>query len=306
MKIVPKIISLLMVVVVLSMSVFGCTQKTSTVVQKTSEDNKGKLVVKVVDKSTKKPVNDAKVTIVGVDSVYKTDDKGLSPEIKLEVNKDFYKKYGEALSQKAPSGSATILVSKDGYKDYVIVNKAVFPGYASNNINIELPKLLKSDKQKYIVDVEYPHDTWIEELVQYCKVIKEPKEGSGDNKVAINVKDKNSKAVDGVSLVIPELGIKGVTDKSGKIILKPGAGSAGIDSVTKDSYCEYTIVALKEGYKPEIILSTAVYNNKDSNVNVVLKPDSDKGQGNFAVSHQTIDKAWIEKLIETHKKTGTE
>jgi len=298
---------LFIAVAVAGIWMFGCTQKTSTIVQTTSENNNAKLAVKVVDKSTKKPVSDAKITIVGVDSIYKTDDKGLSPEIKLEVNKDFYKKYGDTLLQKAPSGCATVIVSKEGYKDYVIVNKAIFPGYAANNLCVELPKVVKGDKQLYIVDVSHPHDAWIEELVQYCKDIKDQKEGNGENKVTINVKDKKSKPLEGVSIVIPELGIKGLTDKSGKTIVKPGPENTGAEMEdAKDSYSEYTIVAIKEGYKPEIILNALVYNNKDNIINMVLKPDDDNVQGSFSVSHQPVDKSWIEKLIEDHKKSGTE
>lgn len=309
MRIVHKIILLSTITIILAIMFCGCTKKTNSDVQitNTDEDTEGRIVVTVVDKDTKKPVSDAKITIIGVDNTYKTDDKGLSPDITLKINKDIYRKYGGELWKKAPSGSVTVLVSKDDYKDYVMFNKAIYPGYSSNRLNVAMEKLSKKDKQKFVTDIEQPHEVWIQELLEYCSDMKEEKEGNGEGKVTIDIKDNNSKPVDGVTIIIPELGIKGITDKTGKVVLKPGLDKEVFDVYpVKKDYMEYTIVALKEGYTPDILLNAAIHKEKDNNISFKLKASKGQGQNEFVVKLQPFDSAWVQKLIDNYKKADTE
>lgn len=278
----------------------GCAKKQSTQV-KAAEDLKGKLVVTVVDKSTGKPISNAKIIISGVDDTYSTNEKGMSDEIEMRVNKDFYKKYGDSLTQKAPSGSATILITKDGYKDYIIFNKAIYSGRADNTMKIEMVKLLKSDKQKYVWCMECPHEVWVEELVDYCKNIKNQNAGSGQNKLTVAVKGQGSKAIDGASVIIPEMGIKVVTDKNGKATLKPEDSKdvMSLYPVVRES-SKYTVVVIKNGYIIPVIFNTSP--GGDKTLNVTLKKATDAAITEVSASCQRDDDSWVEKVISSMKQ----
>jgi len=301
-RMVPRVIIISVLTLILSISLFGCSKKTNSDVQITSDNLEGKIVVTIVDKSTKKPISDVKIIIMGNNDTYKTDDKGLSPDISLKISKNAYKKYGENLTRKAPAGVVTVLALKEGYKDYVIFNKSVYPGYASNRLNIELSKLAKSDKQKFTVDVEQPHEMWIQELISYCESVKDEKSGTGENKLTINVKDQKSKAIEGASVVIPELGIKGITDKAGNVALKPELGKEVTESYpVKKDFQEYTVVVMKEGYMHGVRFDAAVYNGKDNSVSIKLKPVSSTGAKGFVSESQPFDSIWVQKLIDNYK-----
>lgn len=305
MRIVPKKVALLFFVIVFAVMWSGCTKKTSSNLQTTTENLDGKLVVTVYDKTTKKPITDAKIIVGGVANTYKTNEKGESPDITIKVNKDFYKRFGESLLRKAPSGSATILITKDGYKDYVLFNKAIYQGRAANTLKIEMTKLLKTDKQKYVDSIDYPHKEWVKELVDYCKNIKDEKAGSGQNMLNVVVKDQSSKAVDGAYVIIPELSLKVKTDKNGKGVLNPEDSKdvVSLYPVNKD-ISEYTVVVIKDGYTPIIMFNTQA--SKDKSLNITLKPDKDSTGNEFTISSQPNQQEWVEKVINALKQQVSE
>lgn len=302
MKVFNKTASLVLMVLMLCALFAGCSKDagTSTI---ESTDNEGKILVTVTDKSTKKPVVDAKIVIVGMESTYKTGQDGKSPAINLTVNRDFYKKYGSELAQKAPSGCVTVLVSKDGYKDYLVFNKAVYPGYSSNNLNVEMTKLSGKDNEKYTVDYQYPHELWLQELVQYCGSIKDEETGSGENKITINVKDQNSKALQDAYVSIPELGIKAKTDKTGNVVLNAAVSlnTLSIYPVKRD-LSEYTIVVTKDDYVPSIIFNATSQEGKDTALNVNLKSSKAKDAGKYTLSCSPYEKDWVDKLISNYEE----
>ena len=302
MKIVHKRASLLIIMLVFLITLFGCTKKTSSNIVVENVNPDGKLTITVMDQSTKKPVSDAKIVIVGADNTYNTNDKGVSPEISLKINKDIYKKYGDTLLKTAPSGSATIIVFKEGYKDYVYFNKSIYPGNSSNNLKIEISKPVKNDSQKYVANIESPHDLWVQELIQYCKNVNQENQGIGENKVNINVKDSSSKAVEGASIIIPELGIKTVTDKNGKCTVKLDTLKVEIIVYpVKRQFSDVTIVTLKEGYLPAISFNTSINKDKENNINIALKPGSPDKSG-YIVKVEPYEKEWVENLIGNYKK----
>lgn len=302
MKILKKITSVLVLIVMLCAMLSGCADQTSSSkVQNTVEE--GKLSISVVDKATNKPVSDAKITIIGIEDSYKTDENGKSPEITMKVNKDMYKKYGEELAKKTPSGCVTIIVSKEGYKDYLLFNKAVYPGYAANTLNIQLIKPTSNDTEKYVVDYQYPHELWVQELIQYCSKIKDDSAGSGENKLTVNVKDQNSKAVQDAVVVIPELNIKTKTDKTGKAALNP---PDAIDTMNiypvKRELSEYTLVVSKEGFAKSIMFNVTVGAGKDSKVDITLKAPKTKETDEYSASFFPYEKDWIDKIVGNYKK----
>lgn len=305
MRIVPKIAAVSIIILVLIISLAGCSKEASKDVQVVEKKAEGKLVVTVMDKSEKKPLSDAKIVLME-GGTYITDDKGMSPEIVLEVNKDIYRKYGGDLWQKAPSGTVNIMISKDGYKDYVVFNKLVYPGYSSNMLNVEMEKLPKGGKPSYTVKIEQPHAMWIEELLAFCSEIEEESSGDGDGKATIVVKDQNSKAVEGASVVIPELGIKGLTDKNGNVVFNPNSDMEVFDIYPiKKDYMEYTVVAMKDGYIPDILFNASIYKEKDNNISMKINA-AKEGQDGFTARYLPADEQWVLKIIDSYKNTGTE
>ncbi|HBM79832.1 MAG: carboxypeptidase-like regulatory domain-containing protein [Clostridiales bacterium] len=285
----------------------GCTKNTDSTNIQLENDEEGKILITVKDKSSQKPVSDANVIIVGMDDYFKTNDKGQSPEISLKINKDLYKKYGDTLYKKAPSGSATVIVSKDGYKDYILFNKPVYAGYSANNVNIQMSKSTDKDKGKYTIDVQYPHDLWVKELVAHCKEINGENAGNGEYKIGVGVKDANSKSLEGAFVTIPELGIKTKTDKSGKAVLKPGIiGNMADEYPVKKDLNEYTVVIYKDGYVPSVVFSVSAGKNSDGKVDIKLKGSKDPANENCSVTYQPFDSEWISKVISAVKESYKE
>lgn len=280
------------------MSFTGCAKKTSTDVKDDEIIEQGKLLITVTDKATKKPVTDAKIVIAGLEDNYSTNDKGQSPEISLKVNKDIYKKYGAQLYKKAAAGSATIVVSKEGFKDYIMFNKPVYPGYSANNVNIQMEKSAKTGNENYVADIQYPHELWIQELVEYCKGIKEEKNGSGEYSISVNVKDSSSKPVADAFIAIPELGIKVLSDKDGKAMLKPAAVLEMSDVYpVKRQLNEYTVIVGKDGYITSVIFNVTAKEGKEGKVSAVLKTSKGQQPEEYSVSCQPYDQDWVVKVI---------
>lgn len=301
MKIFSKIASIFAAVLMFGALIAGCAEETSGNVEQNSIEE-GKLSITVVDKTTKKPVSDAQIFIVGVDNSYKTDEQGKSPDISLKVNKDIFKKYGAELTKKAPAGCATIIVLKEGYKDQVVFNKAIYPGYSANLLNIQLTKLKEDDKDKFSADYQYPHEQWVQELIAYCSTIKDGETGNGDNKLAITVKDDKSKAVQDAVVVVPEFDIKATTDKSGKVELSPPTAVDTLNAypVQRD-LSEYTLVVSKEGYESSVVFNVTAGDGKDSSIDITLKPSKDKNAQGYNATYYPYEKEWVEKVIDNYK-----
>lgn len=299
MRAVHRKLTLLFMGLALAVLWSGCAKKPTTQVN-AAEDLKGKLVVTVVDKSTEKPISGAKIIISGEDGTYSTNEKGMTDEIEMKVNKDFYKRYGDSLTKKAPSGSATILITKDGYKDCIIFNKAIYSGRADNTMKVEMVKLSKNDKQKYVCSMECPHEVWVEELVGYCKNIKNQNAGSGQNKLTVSVKGQGSKAIEGASVIIPEMGLKVVTDKSGKAALNPedATDAVSLYPVIRES-SKYTVVVIKEGYIIPVIFNTSP---GSKTLDITLKSAKDPAQTEVSASCQPDEGSWVEKVISSMKQ----
>lgn len=302
MKLFNKIVSLVVMAAALCFIFAGCSNDTtSSAVQNTAEE--GKLQVTVVDKSTKAPISDAKVIIVGIDNSYKTDEKGKSPVISLEVNKDVYKKYGDALAKKAPSGSSTVLISKEGYKDYIIFNKAIYPGYSANNLNVQMTKLNVSDKDKYTIDYQYPHELWLEELLNFCGNIKDEGTGSGECSLKVSIKDQNATSVQDAVVSIPELNIKTKTDKSGNAaFVLPSTVDTATNYPVKRELSEYTVVVTKDGYVPSIAFNATTSTSSGNSMSITLKSSKAKDAGKYSVSYNPYEREWIEKLINSYNE----
>lgn len=282
----------------------GCAKgKGSAEAESTVEIDEGRIAVTVVDKKTQKPIAEARIIIAGSENIYKTDSKGKSPEITLKVNKDRYKRYREELYRKAPSGTVTVLVTKEGYKDYVVFNMSVYPGYAANTLEVGMVKGNDGDRTGYVKEYGKPDEIWTEDLISYCAKMKDEKPGNGTNRVAVSVKDESGKALKDVSVVIPELNLRVVTDKSGSCRLNPDVLNdqpASLPVLRESS--EYTVVASKDGYIPSVMFNVEVEGGKERSLKVVLKEAKPAESDTQSVTFQPYESEWIEKAITTMKQ----
>ncbi|HBM76238.1 MAG TPA: hypothetical protein DD429_11905 [Clostridiaceae bacterium] len=300
MKLVSKALAVIIIFSLICLLPAGCTKKDSTDKQaeETQVIEKGKLLITVSDKEYKEPIADAKIVIAGVEGFYKTDGKGQSPEIDLEINKDVFKKYGAELFKKAPSGMLTIFVTKDGYKDYIVFNRPVYPGYSANNVNIQMSKPEEGHSETYTLDIQYPDGIWINELVEHCRGIESEKNGAGENKIAVTVKDEKSNAIEGASVFIPELGIKVLSDKNGLSVLKPAAVTDIADLYpSMQQHQGYTVVVDKDGYMPAVVFDVTLGENKEGSATIVLKSAKAKGAEEYTATSQPYDKDWLSQVI---------
>lgn len=302
-----KWVYLNLILLIFIIFICGCTKKTV----KTDADKhvtpRGKLVVTVIDKESKKPIDSAGIIILGNDGFYKTDEKGRSPIINVNVNKDIYKKYGEVLTKKAPSGACSILVTKEGYNDFVYFNKAIYPGEASNTLKIEMVNVnTKSQEKKdmdFIAFIEAPHSLWVQDLIKKCQDIKDENQGKGQNQILINILDEKGKPIEGAFAIIPEQDLKVKSDKEGKCVLKPDL-SKSIDNMytVKKEKCEVTIIVLKEGYAPFVLLDKPIEMGKDASIDIKLMPSKNKNREEYLMNIEPYDGEWVKKLIGVYKK----
>lgn len=283
----------------------GCSKKVSNdnIIEDTEE---GKLMVFVIDKTTKAPIKDVSIRILGDTLSYITNEKGLSSEITMNINKDIYKKYGSELYKKAPSGSCSVLLTKEGYKDYLVVNKQVYPGFSDNILKVELTKSSNSDKEKYNVDYQYPHEVWIQNLVDYCNEIKVNSEGNNEYKVNIVVKNQNSKPVQNALIYIPELKLRTQTDENGKAVLKPDnlVNTININNSIKNEAQDYTLIVNKENYKSAIIFNIKAPVDKDNNIGISLVEVKDNNQEKYTIGYQAYEQEVIDNFIKNLKQNN--
>ncbi len=304
-----KWVYLYLILLIFIILISGCTKKTVKTDADKQVTPKGKLVVTVIDKESKKPVDSAGITILGNDGFYKTDEKGRSPIINVDINKDIYKKYGEVLTKKASSGSCSILVTKEGYKDFIYFNKAVYQGEASNTLKIEMANVNTKSQEKndmdYTTFIEAPHSLWVQDLIMKCQDIKDVNQGKGQNQILINILDEKAKPIEGAFAVIPEQDLKVKSDKEGKCALKPDLSKAMNNMYTvKKEKGEVTIIVLKEGYVPFVLLDKPVEMGKDASIDIKLKPSKNKDREDYLMNIEPYDGEWVKKIIEAYK-TGS-
>jgi len=298
-----------MAVITACMPISSCKKEEGIQTQIADEKLDGMLLVRVVDSSSKEPIDDAEIVVMDVDSIYKTNDIGFSPEIALEVNKSMYKRYGDELYEKVPSGCANVLITKEGYKDYLVLNKAIYPGSGPNFLQVEMIKHSEGDSKDYLVEQEGPHEVWIGELIDHCSKLAEGNTGDGDTEVTVNVLDGKSAPIEGAQVVIPELNIKATTDKAGKCVLNPviidNEGNVAQEEMLESGEGVFTLVVIKEDFTPFVLFNVAMKNIIDNRIQVTLNQKTGEGEGDCVVSHYPLEEEWVEKVITSFKE-GTE
>lgn len=122
----------------------------------------GAIQPQVVDGFSEEPIEDAIVVIPELGESYRTNEKGFTPNIRLKVNFD---SRFEGIQPKN-WGETTLIVYKEGYVEYVLLNLNVW-----DKQNRQGPKILLFPKRNPQLDqpisiVEGPNQLWINSLVE--------------------------------------------------------------------------------------------------------------------------------------------
>lgn len=276
-------------------SMTGCLKKTTStnVVNKMPENQK--MVVIVLDKQNNAPIKDAKVYIVGDNTVYTTDDLGKTPEINVEINKDYFLRYADEVVNKMNSGLVNIVVMKEGYAKHLEVDYNLYPGNSTSVAKIQLSK-----NKKTTVNCNLPDVSYIENIVKYYENF----EGEGirtENmiKYKITVTDDSNRPIEGVKIVIPEAKLSAKTNKKGNVEINvPFDNFNRINYPVVKDYGEVTILAYKDGYSSKVVLRAQINSdNKNNSINLKLKK-SDKRNFNYEIVQPK--ETWIEKILSSY------
>jgi len=122
----------------------------------------GYIQPQVVDGFSEEPIEGAIVVIPETNARYKTDKNGYTPNIRVDISPD---SYFEKIHPKS-WGETTIIVYKEGYREYVLLNLNVWEGQTRQG-----PKILLFPKNNQHTDqpmsiVEGPNQVWINSLVE--------------------------------------------------------------------------------------------------------------------------------------------
>ena len=127
-----------------------------------SSEKFGYIQPQVVDGFSEKPIEGAIVVIPEANQEYKTDKDGYTPNIKVKISPDtrFEKIHPKSW------GETTLIVYKEGYREYVLLHLNVWEGQTRQG-----PKILLFPKENQQVDqpmsiVEGPNQVWINSMVE--------------------------------------------------------------------------------------------------------------------------------------------
>jgi hypothetical protein len=286
----------LTVVFILTSLTIGCSKKSNSTNVNNEADRKQKVIVVVQDKETKAPIKDAKVNLIGVETVYTTDEMGKTPEIEVQMNKGNFAKYIDEVANSVNCGFVSLVVNKEGYGKHLEMDYSVYPGNSTALVKIELSK-----GKKLTTKCNQPDVTYIENLVKgYEKFEGEVLKGDNMVKYKVTVFDENKKPIEGAKVVIPEAKLSVNTDKKGVCQFEiPYDDSCSIKYPVNKEYGEITILTYKQGYASKALLKVHVNKDgKNNNINVNLKK-SQKPK----VEYQMVEppSKWMEQIFNSYK-----
>lgn len=288
---------ILLIITMLILSTAGCFKKSETTSTELELNAKQKMIVVVVDKQTKAPVKDAKVCIVGDNTIYTTDEMGKTPEILVDINKDYFNKYVDEVANKMNCGFVNIVAIKTGYAKHMEMDYSLFPGNSTAIAKVEISKNKKITSNCNMPDVNY-----IENLVKAYEKF----EGQGlkaDNmiKYKVAVTDDAKKALEGVKLVIPEAKMVVSTNKKGIAEFEiPYDDTSYVNYPVKKDYGEITILAYKDGCSPRAIFRVHVNKDGKNNTMTIRMKKSEKPKIDYEIV-QPRD-SWIEQIINSYNQ----
>ncbi|MCX7884362.1 MAG: hypothetical protein N2448_04955, partial [Caloramator sp.] len=229
------------------------------------------------------------------DSAYTTDDMGKTPEIAVELNKDYFSRYADEVVNKMNCGFVNIVAIKDGYAKHMEIDYNLYPGDSIAVAKVELTKGKKVTTNCNLPDVNY-----IENIVKaYEKFEGEGIKTENMIKFKVTVTDENKKSIEGVKVVIPEAKLSVVTDKKGIAQFEIPFDNTSITRypVEKD-YGEITVILYKNGYSPRVVIRSQINKDgKNNTLNLKLKK-SDKQNINYEIV-QPKD-SWLDMVLNSY------
>ncbi|QCX32208.1 carboxypeptidase regulatory-like domain-containing protein [Caloramator sp. E03] len=288
-----RLIALITIIALVIVTV-GCLKKSSSTNVVTEIPGKQKMIVVVLDKQTNAPIKDAKVYIVGDNTVYTTDDMGKTPEIDVEINKDYFSKYTDEVANRMNCGLVNIVAVKEGYGKHLEVDYNLYPGNSTSVAKIQLSKNKKATTNCNLPDVNY-----IENIIKaYERFEGEGIKTENMIKYKITVTDESSKPIEGVKIVIPEAKLSSSTNKKGIVEVDvPFDNSSRINYPVLKDYGEVTVIAYKDGYATKVVLRAQINNDKNNTINLKLKKSDGKNYNYEIVQPKD---SWIEKLLSSY------
>lgn len=292
-----KIISLLLIIAIV-LSTAGCVKKTSETNVNIESANKQKIIVVVADKETKSPVKGANVYLLGDDNTYTTDDMGKTPEIDVELNKEYFKKYSEEISARMRSGFVTVAVVAEGYGKHLEVDYSVYPGDSIAIVKAEISK-----GKDYTVNANAPDISYVENLLKtYEKYESKEMRSENENivKYKISVTDEKNKPIEGVKVLVPEANALNNTDKNGICELNiPYIQENNMAYAVNKDYEEITVLVYKEGYLSKAVIKGHVATNEKANTLKIKMKKSNKPGVECEVVEPS--QAWVKGILDSYK-----
>lgn len=288
---------ILLLFVIFALVVFsGCSIETSGVKEEKDLSKKQRIMVVVSDKETKVPIKDAKIYIMGDSTVYTTDDMGKTPEILMNINKDYFSKYNDEISEKITSGFLNVVTVKDGYGKHYEGDYNVYPGNSIYLVKIELTKGSKST-----LNINKPDESYVENILKgYEKFEGEGLKSDNMTKCKIKITDTAGKPLEGVKVVIPEAKLSSKTNSKGICEAQiPYDDSSNVEYSVKKEYGEITILTYKKDYPSMVLIKVPMHkDDKKNEVTIKLKKDSkDKWQYNVYKPYSE----WLNRIIDSCK-----
>jgi hypothetical protein len=281
------LISILIICVTFS----GCSKLTKDTSANQNVLNKQKVIVVVTDKETKEPIKDSKVYIAGDNTAYTTDGMGKTPEISVELNKDYFNKYLEEVYSKMQCGFANVIAVKDGYGKHMELDYTIFPGDSPTLIKIEMAK-----NKKYTYNINKPDILYADKLLKsYEKFDGEGNRSESMMKYKISVTDESNKLLENVKIVIPEAKLTGKTDKKGVVELNiPYDESYFTNYPVKKDFSEMTVLLYKDGYASKAVFKVCVY--KDSKKNLMTIKIKKASKPELVLEIAKPSDKWLEEM----------
>lgn len=282
---------------ILFMIVFqGCSKETisSNIVQ--GYNRSQNIIVFVEDKQSKSPIENAKVYIYGDSNPYITDKYGKTTEIKITLDKGYFKKYNYDLQKKVGCGFIDIVVVKNGYGKQMEIDYSVYPGTSPYLVKIDLEK-----GNKIKCNVNSPEKRYVEDLINVYENINSSELKSNNAvKYKIEVLDKDDKPIKEAKIVVPESNLVAKTDSSGKAIMELSYDVYEDNDTISKEYGEATFLIYKADYIKLAILKVPIYKETSRNELIVRLDKSKKKIYKCIVTKPNIN--WFNKVINSYEK----
>lgn len=122
----------------------------------------GYIQPQVVDGFSEEPIEGAMVVIPETGQKFVTSKDGLTAVIKIPIEED---EHFKGIAPK-PWGEATVIVYKEGYIEYVLLNTHVWENQSRKGPKILLFPVVQGERNEPFAVVEGPHRIWVHDLVE--------------------------------------------------------------------------------------------------------------------------------------------